>query len=96
MDLYITLDLKSNPVNSSYFENNFKQTTNCPATRVNMNEPSKQRTVTYVTHQWRSCHESFVIYCYVTNVTAQRQCQPEWKQMEISVTQASNGFILSE
>jgi len=38
MNLCITLDLKSNPMNSSYFENNFKQTINCPATRANMNE----------------------------------------------------------
>jgi len=34
------LDLKSNPVDSSHFENNFKLTINCPATRANMNEPS--------------------------------------------------------
>ena len=33
------------------------------------------------------------IYCYVINVTEQRYFQPAWKQMEISVTQASNGFI---
>jgi len=37
----------------------------------------------------------FLIDCYITNVTEQRHCQPEWKQMEISVTQASNGFIQS-
>jgi len=59
MDLYITFDLKSNPMNSSYFENTFKQTINCPATRANMNEPSKQRTVTYVTQQWRNYYENF-------------------------------------
>jgi len=59
MDLYKTLDLKSNPVDSSHFENNFKRTINCLATRDNMNEPIKQRTnwryhrsVTYVTQQW--------------------------------------------
>jgi len=40
LDLHIALDLKSNPVDSSYFENNFKRTINCPATRTNMNEPS--------------------------------------------------------
>jgi len=43
-DLYRTLDLKSNPMDSSHLENDFKQTINCPATRANMNEPSKQRT----------------------------------------------------
>jgi len=36
MDLYRTLDLKSDPTNSSHFENNFKRTINCPATRANM------------------------------------------------------------
>jgi len=40
MDLYRTLDLKSTPVDSSYLENNFKQTINCPASRASMNEPS--------------------------------------------------------
>jgi len=35
---YRTLDLKSNPVGSSHFENNFKITINCPATRANMND----------------------------------------------------------
>jgi len=40
LDLYIALDLKSNPVDSSHFENNFKRTINCPAARANMNEPS--------------------------------------------------------
>jgi len=39
VDLYRTLDLKSNPMDSSHFENNFKRTINCPATRANMNEP---------------------------------------------------------
>jgi len=55
--LHGTFDLKSNPMDSSHFENNFKRTINCPATRANMNEPSKQRTdwryhfsVTYVTN----------------------------------------------
>jgi len=37
MDLYRTLDLKSSPVDSSHFENNFKRTINCPTTRANMN-----------------------------------------------------------
>jgi len=44
MDLYGTFDLKSNPMDSSHFENKFKQTINCPATWANMNEPSKQWT----------------------------------------------------
>jgi len=56
VDLYRTLDLKSNPVDSSHFENTFKRTINCLATRApapkpcqqlatraNMNLPSKQR-----------------------------------------------------
>jgi len=66
MDLYRTLDLKSNPRNSSHFQMNFKRTINCPATRANMNEPSKQTTdrryycsVMYVTQQWRSYHKNF-------------------------------------
>jgi len=69
MDLYRTLDLKFNPMDSSYFENNFKRTINCPTTRANMNEPSKRRTY------WRSLlrystmeklSREFLIYCYVT------------------------------
>ena len=40
MDLYGTLDLKFNPMDSSHFENIFKRTTSCPITRANMNEPS--------------------------------------------------------
>jgi len=40
LDLYRTLDLKSNQMDSSHFENNFKRTINCPATRANVNEPS--------------------------------------------------------
>jgi len=64
--LYRTLDLQSNPMDSSQFGNNFKRTIRCPATQANMNEPSKQRTywryhcsVTYVTSLWRSYHENF-------------------------------------
>ena len=64
MDLYKTLDLKPNPTDSY----NFKQTINCPATRANMNEPSKRKTywryhwsVTYVAQQWRSYHENFSV-----------------------------------
>jgi len=41
MDLYRTLDLKSNPVDSFNFESNFKRTINFPATRANMNESIK-------------------------------------------------------
>jgi len=66
MDLYKTSDLKSDPIDSSQFENNFKQMISYPATWANMNEPSKQRTywryhcsMTYVTHQWRSYDENF-------------------------------------
>ena len=44
MDLYRTLDLKFNLVDSSQFESNFKRTINCPTTRANMNEPSKRMT----------------------------------------------------
>jgi len=39
IDLYGTLDLKSNPVDSSHIENNFKRTINFPTTRDNTNEP---------------------------------------------------------
>jgi len=74
MDLYRTLDMKFNPMDSSHFENNFKRTIDCPTTWANMNEPSKRRTyrryhcsVTYVTQQWRSYQLSweFLIYCYM-------------------------------
>jgi len=63
MDLYGTLDVKSYPMDTSNFEKNFKRTINCPATRANTNEPSKDLLalsllVTYVTQQW-SCYESF-------------------------------------
>ena len=46
MDLYRTLDLKSTAMDSSHFENNLKWTINCPATRANMNEPSRLRSRT--------------------------------------------------
>jgi len=68
VDLYRTLDLMSNPVDSSHFRAycNFKRTINCPATWTNTYHPSKQRTdwryhysVTYVSQQWRSNHENF-------------------------------------
>jgi len=48
MDLHRTLDLKSNPMDTSHFENNFKRIKNCPATRANMNEPSILRGLTGV------------------------------------------------
>jgi len=48
VDLYRTLGLKSNPMDISHFEMNFKRTINCPATRANMIEPSKQRGLTGV------------------------------------------------
>jgi len=48
MDLHRTLDLNSNPICSSHFESNFKQTKICPATRANMNEPSILRGLTGV------------------------------------------------
>ena len=34
-----------------------------------------------------------LVYCYVTNLTEQRYCQLEWKQIEIPVTQTSNGLF---
>jgi len=37
----------------------------------------------------------FLIYCYITSQSSD-ECQPEWKQMEISVMQASNDFVQSE
>jgi len=66
MDLYRTLDLIFNPVDSSHFEMNFTRTINCPETPASMNEPSKLKTdqryhcsVMYVTQQWRSYYENF-------------------------------------
>jgi len=44
IDLYRTLDLKFNPMDSSHFESNFKRTINCPTTRANINEPIKRMT----------------------------------------------------
>jgi len=44
MNLYRSLALKCNPTVSSHFQYNVKRTTNCPATRANVNELSKQRT----------------------------------------------------
>jgi len=65
IDLYRTLDLKSNPMDSSHFENKSKRTINCSATRAKMNEPSKQRmywrchcSVPLVTQQSTSYHEN--------------------------------------
>ena len=66
VDLYRTLDLKSNPMDSSHFENNFKRTIKCPVTRGDTNELSKQRTswgyhcsVRFVTQQSTSHRENF-------------------------------------
>jgi len=53
MDLYRTLDLISNPVNSSHFENKFKRTINSPSIRAITNESSKQRT-------------DWLYHCYLT------------------------------
>jgi len=44
MDLYRTLDLKVNPMDSSHFESNFKRTIKCATTRANINDPSKRMT----------------------------------------------------
>ena len=44
MDLYRTLDLKFNPMESSHFESNFKRTIDCPTTRANMIGPCKRMT----------------------------------------------------
>ena len=46
MDLYRTLAFKSNLMDSSHFENNFKRMVNCPATQANKNEPSKEGLLT--------------------------------------------------
>jgi len=40
MELYKTMDLKFNSVDSSHFDYKFKRTINCQTTRANMNEPS--------------------------------------------------------
>jgi len=42
MNLRRTMDLKSNPMDSSHFKNNFKRTINCPLTWANMNEHRTQ------------------------------------------------------
>jgi len=47
VDLQRTLDLKSNPMDSSHFQNNTKRTKNCPVIGSNMNETSKRRTFFY-------------------------------------------------
>jgi len=39
MDLYRTLDLKFNPMDSSHLESNFKRTINGPTTRANKSDP---------------------------------------------------------
>jgi len=44
MDLYRTLDLKFNPMDSSHSKSNFTRTINCPTTQADMNEPSKRMT----------------------------------------------------
>jgi len=43
MDFNRTFDFKSNPMDSSHFENNFKRKINCPATQANVNELSTQQ-----------------------------------------------------
>jgi len=59
MDLYRTLDLKFNPMDSSYFESNFKRTIHYPTTRANMNEPGKRMT----SLQWRFWNEKSGGHC---------------------------------
>jgi len=81
-------------MDSSYFENNFKRTVSCPATRANIDEPRTWLTgvITALSCALLNNGEVIMRTCYVTNVTEQRCCQ----QMETSVTQASNGFSQSE
>jgi len=60
-------------------ENNFKRTVNCPATRVNMNEPSTLRTALSLLCDERYATTNkfsweLVIHCYITKVTEQRLC----------------------
>jgi len=86
MNFYGTFHLKSIQVDSSHFENNFKRTINCPATRANMNEPSTQRPykhyqllcdVHYSTMEKLSRER--LIYCCVTNITDASQNESKWK-----------------
>jgi len=68
-------------MDTSHFENNFKQTINCPATRANTNEPHKEDLLglsllcelRYSTMEKLPCE--LLIYCYVANVTERRWCQ---------------------
>jgi len=46
VDLHRTLHLKSNPMDSSHFQDNTKRTKNCPVIGSNMNEPIKRRELT--------------------------------------------------
>jgi len=76
MDLYRTLDLKVNPMDSHHIKNNLKRTMNCPTTQSNMNKPGEwiaywlyHCSVTYVTQQWRSYHENFSFTVTYHNVT---------------------------
>ena len=64
MDLYRTLDLKSNPRDSFHFEYNFQRIKIFQ--QLGLIRMSTQRaywcyhcSVTYITQQWRSCHENF-------------------------------------
>jgi len=65
MDLYRTLDLKFNSVDSSHLENNFKQTINYPGfglMRMSLVRRTYRRyhcSVTYVIQQRRSYHQIF-------------------------------------
>jgi len=77
VDLYRTLHLKSNPMDSSHFQNNTKRMKNCPVTASNMNEPSKRGLTGVIIALWcrlryltmETLSQEILIYCYVTNIT---------------------------
>jgi len=94
LNMHRTLDFKSNPMDSSHFENNFKRTMNCPITRVNMNEPSTQRinwrchcSVMYVIQQWSYIENSSFIVTYLTSQSNDSAIQNEskWNFSDASV-----------
>jgi len=102
MGLYRTLDLKSNPMDSSHFENNFKRAINCPVTRTTMNEPSKQGTYWHYHCLWHTLLNNGEVIITTSRLLLRNQrhratiMPAKMRTNGNSVTQASNGFIQSE
>jgi len=53
LDLYIALDLKFNPTDTSHFENNFKRTINCPVLGL------IRMSLVYATGLWSQTRNNF-------------------------------------